>query len=67
MKRMKDPYEKIWEEIGKGFELTIKMIKWIAERTLSAKDYKEFVDEFTEKHDNHELIDFLRKEGRESE
>ena len=65
---MKDTYEKVWEEIGKGFELTIKMIKWIAERTLSAKDYKEFVDNFTEKHDNHdEVLDFLFKEGRESE
>ncbi len=62
---MKDPYEKVWEEIRKGFELTTGMIKWIAERTLSVKDYKEFVDEFAEKpEDNHdELIDFIRKES----
>ena len=63
---MKDPYEKVWEEIEKGFELNTKMISWIAERTLSVKDYKEFIDEFTQKHDNHdnhdELLDFLRKE-----
>lgn len=59
---MNDPYEKVWEEIRKGFDLNIKMIKWIAERTMSVKDYKEFIDEFTEKHDNHdELLDFLRK------
>ena len=65
---MNDPYEKVWEEIRKGFDLNIKMVKWIAERTLSVNDYKEFVHEFTEKHDNHdnhdELLDFLRKEGR---
>ena len=61
---MKDPYEKVWEEIRKGFNLNIEMIKWIAERTLSVKDYKEFIDEFTENHDNHdELLDFIRKEG----
>ena len=40
---MTDPYEKVWEEIRKGFDLNIKMIKWIAERTLSVKDYKEFL------------------------
>ena len=62
---MKDPYEKVWEEIRKGFEQNIKMIQWIAERTLSVKDYKEFIDEFAEKHGNHdELLDFIRKEGR---
>jgi hypothetical protein len=49
---MNDPYEKVWEEIRKGFEQSIKMIKWIAERTLPVKDYKEFIDEFTEKHEN---------------
>lgn len=62
---MKDPYENIWKEITKRFDLIIKMITWIAERTLSVKDYKEFVDEFIEKHNNHdEPLDFLRKEGR---
>ena len=63
---MKDPYEKVWEEIRKGFKLIIEMIKWIAERILSVKDYKEFIDEFAKKpEDNHdELLDFIRKEGR---
>ena len=61
---MKDPYENVWKEIIKEFKLTVKMIIWIAERTLSVKDYQEFIDEFTEKHDNHdEVLDFLRKEG----
>ena len=62
---MKDPYEKVWEEIRKGFNLNIEMIKWIAERTLSVKDYKEFIDEFAEKPEDNqnELLDFIRKEG----
>lgn len=65
---MKDPYEKVLDEIGKALTSYSKMILWIAERTLSVKDYKEFIDEFTKK-DGHydELIDFLRKEGRDME
>ena len=64
--KMNDPYEKAWESIGKALSAQSKMVLWIAERTLSAKDFKEFVDEFAKKpEDNHdELIDFLRKEGR---
>ena len=62
---MTDPYKKTWESIGKALSAQSKMILWIAERTLSAKEFKEFVDEFTEKHDNHdELFDFLREERR---
>ena len=64
--KMTDPYRKAWESIGKALSIQSKMALWIAERTLSAKDFKEFVDEFAEKpEDNHdELLDFLRKEGR---
>lgn len=63
---MNDLYEKVWESIGKALSIQSKMVLWIAERTLSAKDFKEFVDEFAKKpEDNHdELLDFLRKEGR---
>lgn len=63
---MKDPYKKVWESIGEALSIQIKMICWIAERTLSAKDYKEFADEFVKKPEgNHdELLDFIRKEGR---
>lgn len=61
---MKDPYEKVWEEIRKGFDYTIKMINWIAKRTLSVNDYEDFINEFAEKHSNHdELLDFLHKKG----
>ena len=57
---MNDPYEKAFESIGKALSVQSKMVLWIAERTLSAKDFKEFVDEFAEKpKDNHdELPDF---------
>ena len=63
---MKDPYKDVFDSIVEALNAQIKMITWIAERTLSVKDYKEFVDEFAKKpKDNHdELIDFIRKEGR---
>jgi len=63
---MNDPYEKTWESIGEALSTQSKMVLWIAERTLSAKDFKEFVDEFAKKpKDNHdELLDLIRKEGR---
>lgn len=69
---MKDPYEKVWDNIGNALTahrnaLTAhsKMVLWIAERVLSVKDFKEFIDEFTKKAENHdELIDFIHKEGR---
>ena len=63
---MSDSYEKAGEAIGKALWTQSKMVLWIAERTLSAKDFKEFVDEFDEKpKDNHDkLLDFIRKECR---
>jgi len=63
---MNDPYKKAWESIGKALSTQSKMVLWIAERVLSAKDFKEFVDEFAKKpEDNHdELIDFILKKGR---
>ena len=63
---MKDPYEKAWESIGKALSTQSMMVLWIAERTLSVKDFKEFVKEFAKNpEDNHdELLDFIRKEGR---
>ena len=61
-----DQYKKAWESIRKALSEQSRMILWIAERTLSAKEFKEFVDEFAKKpEDNHdELLDFLLKEGR---
>ena len=63
---MNDPYKKILESIGKAISTQSKMVLWIAERTLSAKDFNEFVNEFAKKpEDNYdELLDSIRKEGR---
>ena len=62
---MTDPYEKAWESIGKALTTQSMMVLWIAERILSAKDFKEFVDEFAKKPEDNrdELINFLHKEG----
>lgn len=63
---MTDPSKKAWESTGEALSAQSKMIFWIAERTLSAKEFKEFVDEFAKKpEDNHdELLDFLIRKGR---
>ena len=60
---MKDPYEKAWESISKALSTQSKMVLWIAERTLSAKEFQEFVDEFTKKpEDNYdELLKFMNQ------
>ena len=61
---MNNPYEKVWESIGEALSAQSKMVLWIVERTLSAKDFKEFVDEFAKKpkDDHDELLDFIREE-----
>ena len=63
---MNDPYEKVWESIGKALSTQSKMVLWIAERTLSAKEFKEFVDEFVKKEDNRDkstIADLIKEEG----
>lgn len=49
---MNDPYKEVFEDIAKAFNAHRDMIDWIAKRTLSAKDYIEFVDEFTKRKGN---------------
>lgn len=63
---MADPYKNAWESIGKALSEQSKMILWIAERVLSAKEFKEFVDEFSKEPEDKrkEVLDFLIKEGR---
>ena len=62
---MEDPYAEVWEEITKAFNKHSKMIVELAARTLSVKDYKEFVDEFSKKADNKDdPIDDLMRKGR---
>lgn len=48
---MKDPYKDVFDAIAKALNANIKMIVWIAEHTLSVNDYKEFIDEFSQKPD----------------
>ena len=47
--QMGDPYQKVFEDIVKGFGKFRDMILWIAQHTLTVTDYKEFMDKFTEK------------------
>ena len=49
---MKDPYLKLAEDINKAMTKLANMLDWIAKRTLTTKDYLEFVDEFSEERPN---------------
>ncbi len=66
---MTDPYKKTWESIAEALSAQSKMIIWIAKRTLSAKDFQEFIDEFAKKpEDNHdERLEFIRRKVGEVE
>ncbi len=46
---MKDPYEEVFEEIGKAFLKVNKMIVELAERSLTVKEFQEFVKTFDKK------------------
>ena len=46
---MSNSYEKLLNDISKNLTKLGEMIVWLAERTLSVKDYKEFADRFSEK------------------
>ena len=46
---MNNFYKEAFENIAKSFKKLSDMIIWLAERTLSAKDYKEFAHQFSEK------------------
>ena len=60
---MKDPYYKIFTDIVKAINKTNERIAWIAKRTLSAKDFMEFIDEFSEKTEKHEeMIEWMKQE-----
>ena len=56
---MNDPYKRFHEDIVKAISKQTNMIVWLAKRTMSVKDYMDFVEEFEEKHDNREMIDSL--------
>ena len=48
MKRMKDQYQKAFEQTGKVINQMYEMLLWIAKRTLSAHELEEFSKEFSE-------------------
>ena len=59
---MNDPYRKLFESINKALTKLSNMIVWLAKRTLSVKDFMDFVDEFEEKQSNNKIIDELLKD-----
>ena len=61
---MTDPYQKLYESIAKVLNKLSEMILWIAVRSLSAKEYSEFIDKFSEKPDKSEIPDFIKQKGR---
>ena len=46
---MEDPYKRIAEDISKAMTKVGGMICWIAQRTLTKKEFDEFVEKFAEK------------------
>ena len=46
---MKDPYEKVFEEIGNAFLKVNKMIFELARRSLTVNEYQEFVKTINKK------------------
>ena len=46
---MEDPLKKLYRDIIKNINQLGDMIVWIAERTLTAKEFKEFIDRFSDK------------------
>jgi len=62
---MNDPYKQVFESISEAIKKHTEMIVWIAERTLSVKEYKEFIDEFENKRDDkREILKFVKREGQ---
>lgn len=59
MDERKDPYERAFKDIEKILNKIFKMVVWLAERTLTTKDYKEFADEFSEPEKQKPQIDEL--------
>ena len=49
---MNDAYKKLYESIAESLTELSNMIVSLAMRTLSVKDYQDFVDEFTKKKTN---------------
>ena len=48
---MNDPYKEVFESISNTIKEHADMIVWLAERTLSVKEFKELIDKFGNKKD----------------
>lgn len=60
---MNDPYKKFVEELSKVLAKLSNMIVYVAERTLSAKEFIEFTEEFKDKKPDYKNMgDLFRKE-----
>lgn len=59
---MMNPFEKLLKEICEALNKLIKMVIFVAERTLSAKEFTEFTEEFTNKTDQKNANDLFSKE-----
>lgn len=63
---MNDPYKKVFDDIVKAFNKHFKMIDYLAQHTLTAKEYIEFANEFSTKTDtNKDSVAELMKEAKE--
>lgn len=46
---MNDPYKEFFESVSKTLKQQTDMIVWLAERTLSVKEFKELIEKFGNK------------------
>ena len=53
---MNDPYKEVFESISNTIKEHADMIVWLAERTLSVKEFKELIDKFGNKKDDDKII-----------
>lgn len=62
---MKDPYAEVFEAIGNAIKKQTDMIVFIAEHTLTVKDYESFIEEFSQNKKDSEreqIIESVRKQ-----
>ena len=67
MDERKDQYEETFISLEKIINRIFKAIGWLAERTLTVKDYKEFADEFSEPEKQKPQLDELLKMLKQKE
>lgn len=58
-------YEKLFKSITDVLTKLSNMIVYLAEHTMSVKDYKEFIDKFAEKPCDNEVFDFIKQRREE--